>query len=145
SKKSEADRAENDRVEKDEEAAEEEEAQELLEKAGVERTLARVLAKSADLPRALRSKVGLTPAQIASLAVSHPDLFAGAKAAQDAVEFARVSGVVGDTARRFLDSLAKEDPNYLAKLSARNQEELRAFGEQWFPRTTALARELAAS
>jgi hypothetical protein len=132
-----------------EEASREEETRELLEKVGVERTLAKVLAKGAELPKQLSTKVGLTPAQIASLAVSHPELFAAAKAAQDAVDFARVSGMEGDNVRKFFDALAKENPDYLQKIAEEGQAsgaadtERRALVERLFPKASALAREVA--
>ncbi|MFY0581432.1 hypothetical protein ACN28S_50705 [Cystobacter fuscus] len=127
--------------------AREEENRELLEKVGVERNLAKTLAKGAELPKALSKKVGLTPAQIKSLAVSHPEVFASARAAQDAVEFARACGMRGDNVRKFFDALAQDSANYLQTLSQKGaalketDAEMRELVERSFPKARALLRE----
>ncbi|EPX60675.1 hypothetical protein D187_001324 [Cystobacter fuscus DSM 2262] len=127
--------------------AREEETRELLEKVGVERNLAKTLAKGVELPKALSKKVGLTPAQIASLAVSHPEVFASARAAQHAVEFAQACGMRGDNVRKFFDALAQDSANYLQKLSQEGaalkekDAEMRALVERSFPKARALLRE----
>ncbi|OJH42498.1 hypothetical protein [Cystobacter ferrugineus] len=141
-------RTEREEETRDAEVREEEE-RELLEKVGVERTLAKTLAKSKDLPKVLSKKVGLTPAQIQSLAVSHPEVFASARAAQDAVEFARVCGMRGDNVRKFFDALSQDSANYLQTLSnegaalEEKDAEMRAFVERSFPKARALMRQVA--
>ncbi|WNG30495.1 hypothetical protein F0U62_45655 [Cystobacter fuscus] len=144
-------RTEREEKSRDEEVrqkeAREEENRELLEKVGVERNLAKTLAKGAELPKALSKKVGLTPAQIQSLAVSHPEVFASARAAQDAVEFARACGMRGDNVRKFFDALAQDSANYLQTLSQKGaalkekDAEMRELVERSFPKARALLRE----
>ncbi|MFY2563262.1 hypothetical protein ACN469_37040 [Corallococcus terminator] len=88
------------------------ESEEILKKMGLDSDIAETLAHGDDQPARLAEQLGLTPAQIQQLARTHPLLFDAPGLGQAAIDAAEACGMKGAEALRFMDEMAKTDPEF---------------------------------